>query len=346
MVNPWLNLLSNLPLSKTEREVVKRFNADPSGRTFLPIADILRSHKLIDESLELMVQGVTMHPGFTVARVVLVRELLNKGMVAEAWRNLDESPVSLRDNVLAQKLRFKLAILIGSNAIATSTYHHLKVQHMLDAETQKLGEQFEGAGLLAARRHLTKSFEERGTTLTLPKLPLGNPEEVKEVDAKEKRGLEPPISKPERSTEEFNEHDISPKFSAVQTRTMSGADPTDSSAGFHVVPLSEILRPGDVPRLAELTKAPGGIELDSTTLADIYANQGHFSKALDIYRRLLRMTPRSDLLKRKVGELAKLAREQKDIDLTIDPSIVDQMEQIEIIDEQMRLLNHMLAKLT
>ena len=54
MTDPWIPLLASLPLTRTEREVVKRFEADPGGRTFLPVADILRSHRLVDESLELL----------------------------------------------------------------------------------------------------------------------------------------------------------------------------------------------------------------------------------------------------------------------------------------------------
>src|SRR4051812_43320752 len=114
MTEPWWSMLTSLPLSLTEREVAKRFEADPLGRTFLPVADILRSHRLVDESLELLAQGVARHPGFAVARVVLARELLQKGAIVDAWQILEDSPVALRDNLLAQKLRFRLALLLGA----------------------------------------------------------------------------------------------------------------------------------------------------------------------------------------------------------------------------------------
>ena len=89
-----------------------------------------------------------------------------------------------------------------------------------------------------------------------------------------------------------------------------------------------------------------GIELDSTTLADIYARQGHYGKALEVYRRLLRMTPGNDLLRRKVSELAKLDREQRDVDLGVDPALVDRMESVEIIDRQIKFYNDMLGRLS
>ena len=121
MTDPWMPLLNRLNLSRTEREVARRFEADPQGRSFLPVADILRANRLIDESLELLTQGVALHPTFTVARVVLARELLNKGMVEASWRTLEESPVPLQANLLAQKLRFRLAVLLFDEANVRAT---------------------------------------------------------------------------------------------------------------------------------------------------------------------------------------------------------------------------------
>ena len=132
MADAWTPLLNSLPLSRAERETIKRFREDASGRGFLPVADILRAHRLIDESLELLTQGLQQHPNFTVARVILVRELLGKGLVSESWQVLEQSPEPLRDNVLAQKLRLKLTLLIGDEAAAKATNQHLKLQQMQD----------------------------------------------------------------------------------------------------------------------------------------------------------------------------------------------------------------------
>jgi hypothetical protein len=141
---------------------------------------------------------------------------------------------------------------------------------------------------------------------------------------------------------------VAPKMSSVLGESSaylkSDAFKDDTTlAGFHVVMLNEIFSPGD--SIGE--KIDGsGIELDSTTLAEIYIRQHHYGKALEIYRRLLRMTPGSDLLRNKVSELVKLDREQKDTDLSVDPVIVDRMESLEIVDRQMRFLNNLLSRLT
>ena len=53
MTTPWSAILEKLPLSRTERAVVKRFEGDPEGRAFLPVADILRAHRMGDEAIEI-----------------------------------------------------------------------------------------------------------------------------------------------------------------------------------------------------------------------------------------------------------------------------------------------------
>jgi tetratricopeptide (TPR) repeat protein len=112
---------------------------------------------------------------------------------------------------------------------------------------------------------------------------------------------------------------------------------------FHVVPLSEVF----VPDSASNSVGGGGqqVELDSTTLAEIYAKQGVYSKALSIYRRLLRMAPHNDLIRLKVSEMARLEKEQRSDDLAADPVVFERMEVNDLIDRQMRFMQGLLNKL-
>lgn len=346
MPNSWLSLLDRLPLSRTEREVVKRFEADADGRTFLPIADILRSHRLVDESLELLTHGVERHPTFSVARVVLARELLQKGLVESAYRTLESTPVPLGENILAQKLRFRLAILLGKAAEARATYQHMHLHQMVDADTKRVADVLDVTGFAAAKDKLTQEMRQRGTELVLPVEAFETRDEPPSTAAHEGPAFAP-ISGNSRPMARDREE----KFTAGGVSAFYDASAVErdaSLAGFHVVPLEEVFRPeGDAPAGTRGASAPpSGVELDSTTLADIYARQGHYGRALSVYRRMLKMTPGNELLRRKVAELARLEREQKSVDLTIDPAVVDRMETVEIIDRQIRFYNDLLGRLT
>lgn len=345
--NSWIELLKSLPLSRSESDVMRRFEAEPEGRAFLPVADILRAHRLFDEALELLTQGVTRHPNFAVARVVLVRELYQKGMIDVAWQTLEESPVSLRSNVLAQKLRLKIALLLEMADVAQATVQSLKLGQMLDAETRRLSEWLEGKGLGAAREKLLAEFRERGVE---PSLDLGTSRPPSMPSGSDRRG-----GGGSPSDEEFQggaglargplpsgplSHGPRPGPLLINIEPVL-RDP--STAGFHVSPLHEIFRPDQ--SAAPSSGAEAGIEMDSTTMADIYASQGHYAKALEVYRRILRRSPQNDLVRRRVAELARLEKEQKVEDLTLDPALVDRMEKLEVIDRQIKFYSQLLDKL-
>jgi len=337
MQNPWQPILQKLPLTRTEREVVRRYESDTTGRTFLPVADILRSHHHVDEALELLTQGVERHPTFTVARVVLARELLQKGLIAPAWRAIEDSPVSLRENVLAQKLRFKLSLLLGDFGVARSTYQHLLAHQMLDADTKKIGDHLELSGPDKARERLIKDLRERGVTVVMP-----TPELASTADAAISESTGRSGQKHQLVTQ-YNP--AAPLITDDQVVVKMGAE----LDGFHVVPLDQVFQPGDIGAdgsLSALRKDTAGVELDSTTLAEIYAKQGYYNKALSVYKRLGKMSPGNELIRRKVAELSRLDREQKESDIEeADAVVADRLETVEIIDRQIRFYNDILARL-
>lgn len=321
----WVAMAGQLPLSKVEQEVFRRFQEDPSGRQFLPLSDILRNHKLADESLELLTQGVQNHPSFAVARVVLARELFYRGLILEAWTTLDGAPVPLSDNILAQKLRFKMAILLGDESAARNAMHLLKIQQGVDPESRRLFDTLELEGIVSAREAFRQEFARKGVALRIPSsdsVPSSN--FVVKENQNEKQILR---AKGKRFILEYD----------LDENTRRQVE------DFHVVPLSEVFLPGSDADVLE--GAPTQVELDSTTLAEIYAKQGFYSKALAIYRRLLRMAPHNDLIRLKVSEMARLDKEQRHDDLEADPIVFERMEVTDLIDRQMRFMQSLLDRL-
>lgn len=368
MINPWLPILQSLTLSRTEREVVRRFENEPDGRSFLPVADILRAHQLHDEALELLTYGVERHPSFTVARVFLARDLLQKGLVEASWRTLQESPVPLKDNLLAQKLSVRVGLLMGLEPQVRQTLSLIKINQGWDVETKRIADTIELVGFAAARQKLIAELKDRGTNLTLPTAPsleksetsnlasanLGTANRAAAQDditlessqIHEQRAFDSSASSLRSSVKDYNMPDYHQASLKPVFLDEHSLQDKEVLSAFHVVPLDEIFRPdaSNIPQAVAGFQS-GGVELDSTTLADIYERQGHYTKALAIYRRLLRVTPNSDLYRRKVAELVKLEKEQRDVELTVDPALVDRLESVEIIDRQIRFYNQLLSRL-
>jgi hypothetical protein len=320
----WLSALSGLRLSAAEEEAVKRYRDDPYGRGFLPVADILRNHKKLDASLAILTDGLENHETFTQARVALARELLARGLVAKALVTLEDSPTPLDDEALAQKLRFKLAVLANMESQARAIAEFLEQQHMLDEEMVVLINFMNSYQFAGLRSRLLQDYEAKGTKLQIPE-----PGDFEELLA----------SRPART----------PRQQPVRQETLSegfGYARDPALYNFHVVPLQQVFS-GEMLNLLDGDRRANGLELDSTTLADLYAQQGHLHKASAIYRRLLSMSPANEFLQRRLQELTAMEKEQPAGEAPpLEAAIVDKMETVEIIDTQMHFLNHMLNQLS
>lgn len=317
-------MVSQLPLSRVEQEVLRRFQEDPEGRQFLPLSDVLRSHKLIDESLELLTQGVQNHPGFVIARVVLARELFQRGLIMEAWSTLENAPSSLSDNILAQKLRLKMAILLGDESTARNAMNLLKIQQGVDPEIRRIFDQLEIDGAEFARDAFREELYKKGIALQLPEVSSNTTEIGTSTSGSQKSLVQ------ETGGRFLLEYELD-------------ANTKKYVENFHVVPLAEVFLPDS--GVSPEQDGAQQVELDSTTLAEIYAKQGIYSKALAIYRRLLRIAPHNDLIRLKVSEMARLEREQRQDDLASDPVVFERMEVTDLIDRQMRFMQNLLNKL-
>ncbi|MGH9389621.1 MAG: tetratricopeptide repeat protein, partial [Vicinamibacteria bacterium] len=68
------------------------------------------------------------------------------------------------------------------------------------------------------------------------------------------------------------------------------------------------------PQAAPPTSPPAPapvVEIETPTMAEIYANQGHFDQALAVYRRIIERHPNETQYRERVEELLMLSRAQR-----------------------------------
>ena len=58
----------------------EKWRKDPTSRVFAQLADAYRKTGMLDEAIEVCVEGLKVHPSYNSARVVLGRAYLEKGM--------------------------------------------------------------------------------------------------------------------------------------------------------------------------------------------------------------------------------------------------------------------------
>ena len=155
-------ILDNLPLTKNDQALVDKFIRDPDGRGFLSVAEILKEFNYADESLELLQVGVAKHKRYTAARVVLARNFFERGMIEEALDMIENSPVNLHLNIMAQKIKLKSLLILNSEKKFRQVLDHLVSSNALDEECEGLGQDYYIDGFAKARAKYIQDLAKRG----------------------------------------------------------------------------------------------------------------------------------------------------------------------------------------
>ncbi|MFK7823517.1 MAG: tetratricopeptide repeat protein [Oligoflexales bacterium] len=290
----WVEVLKNKKFERKDQKMVKRFLSKPFNQGFLPIVEVLKKYDFLDEAFELLNYGVGKYPRYTAARILFAKELYEKGLIQDAWDKVKTAKTPIHENILAQRILFKVAILNEHENTAKSVLQHMTHRRLLDRELELLGKKLNLGGIKVAKASLVEYFKNKGISIALA---------VSSRRAEgEKQGN---ILGSNSQAFNFNHKVIS--------------DP--SLKHYHVVPLSQIFHAKDEPD--NYKKSNDTKNLESQTLAEIYQRQGHFEKSLEIYRRLLKISPGNDYLKRMVIEIAKKSDAQQRQDLMIDPELVE-----------------------
>ncbi len=320
-MNDWQQALSELTLSASEKELVQRFRDNPHSRSFLAVAEILIRHRSYHQAGFLLQQGIGAHPAYSVARIVLAELFYQQGLFDEAWRVLDESPVSLRNNKSAQIISFKLALARGDADYLAVLSQDMQARNQFDPYTHDWMRRLESENFIDLQVEYLDSLKAKGLSFDASYYPSQSDKQAS-------------IGQVDRDSNTLS--DESDEFSQVpEVRREQRIE------GFFVVPVKEIF----LHRRSEGRDSPDPSRMDPMTLARVYKRQGHLEKAMEVIRRLLYMAPNNELLKKEVAELEALREEQKRKERDYDPELADRLDAARDIDKKIATLNDLLEVL-
>lgn len=291
----FLTLLDDVPLTKGDQQLVENFRADPEGRGFLSIVELLNSCSYHDEALELLQIGLANHPQFTAARVILAKELFNRGMVEETLAVLDQSPTNLQENILAQKIKLKVLLVVGNEQRFVEVLELLNRDNLFDDQCLVIVQCYHLEGFNGARQKFIDRLRGQGVVISLSQPPIENPEQPVPLVCRD-----------------FSDYWIM----SIDEIFVNGCQSSVNSS----------------------------FTLETKTMAQIYEDQGHYSAALAIYRRLLAKSPQTAFYRHKVMEVSQLSQKQQQ-DTLLDPATINRLEQLDRLEIKISSCRNFLARL-
>lgn len=311
----------NIKLSADIEQLSEKLAADPKSRIFAQLADAYRKAGLLDEAIDTAKKGLENHPNYAVAHLILGRCYLSKGMYALAREEFELTIKSDPQNLVGYKL-------LGETYEKQNMYPEaLKYYQMiLDLEPADA----ELAQKIADLKNLKQPEPSAPEPETQPEPQTEATPAEQEVIPSEARTEQPsPVMDipPMPEVLQAAEEPAAPAETAepitlppvLEQETASAA--TEETADQKTPETEEksteaaVISEGPKPEVAAAedrgpesgnerrTDAADESQGPTSTLAEIYVQQGFLEKAIDIYKELIAAQPDNEDYKTRMDEL-------------------------------------------
>lgn len=298
----------------------KRIERDPQSRLFAQLAEELRKDGDLDEAIQVAREGLKTHSSYPSARLTLGRALMDTGDTKAAQRELETAVQGAPDNILAGRLLAECLESLGRLEEAAARY---RTTLALSAGDRQIASRLE-----AVEQRLRKAPAQAPLAPAAAASPAAASIPIAEVDGdmELETAYERPAAFAVRSLDE--DEDLfeaasaePPPIPLVETNEEFELErPYDALAARAPVPMpvpmpEDIAPPPDAipvvepePHPVEPLPLEPEPDLSSSTLAELYFNQGFTDQAIDVYRQIAEREPGNERVQARLRELEALKR--------------------------------------
>ena len=265
-------------------EEIYKSELDPKGRAFVPLADAHRRLGDLGKALAVLQEGLERHPDFASAHMVA-------GWVHRSREEPDDAMSSF-ERVLA---------LDAGNTLARAAIAEL----IDDQRAQTYRDKVAARGTVEPAVAPTGEAERPVVTIAslAPEAPDEDARPVVLIASLAPGAPAETIAVADAALEVVREVEVGPVV-PIAALAPGGAPGAPDEDGPPVVPVRSLAPdvgdnvPGDL--------VPGGGEIYTQTLAELYAGQGASDKAIEVYQKLIANDPDNEELSRRLTELQTL----------------------------------------
>lgn len=336
-------------ISPKIEQLQKKLDKDPDSKVFLLLAEEYRKSGMQEEAIAVCQEGLKKHPNYTSARVVLGRAYMELKKMLEAQAEFEEVISKIPDNLVANKFLGDLYFMQGNLNSALERY---QVVIRLDPSNEEVAskiknvsEKLEQQIPIAVRPEKiideppSPPFEEDEHAEELPEEKSEDDEHIEELP---EEGEEKPSKMMLDLTEQENSIPI-PEARPDEPQPQPTLPLQEESP----IPPPATEEPSVLPSEPEIPAIDEEKnELTTATIAELYAKQGLFDKAIKLYIELLEANPDNMELKFRYDQLLdrKKQEETRQKETKGIPPIMDEGEEA-IRKKKIEMLNKWLETL-
>lgn len=315
-----------------------QWRKDPKSRVFAQLANAYRKSGLYDEAISVCEEGLKIHPHYASAHVVLGRTYLEKGKRDKGVKELEEALILSPDNLLSLKTLGELYQQEGKFRDALDKFKKAFLLNPLDKQVQAKVDELKG--LLAGHTPQPLPPLEAKTEIPSPvvEMDLVPPESIATVPPAPspppaptvEASLPPEIPEPAPAVAFVSEikpeapmKEAEPFIILEESEDLGGelsltlADleeeeapvslpeagaPPEVATGEEEPPLIKLEEPASIVVEEIPTDQARRDSLTTSTLGDLYLEQGFWDRAIEIYQKILEVEPDNPHIMAKIAE--------------------------------------------